>query len=229
MLIKGAMFPLVPPAPFELAVGGWLVVVIAAAAAPPALRGGFLSAAAQQHAWLAGIAALPLVWVMHSGPPAGPEFGLMGSALFALIFGRKRALLGLLAAVGVHTLLTDGSWLNFGINGTLLAVVPSWLASVLQRLLERLPPNLFIFIIGNGMFVTLLVTAVVSISFVAVAVLSGGIAPHGTADLLAYSLLLAWGEALLSGMIFSALVVFMPGIVLTYRQDIYLPPRKRSF
>jgi len=44
-------------------------------------------------------------------------------------------------------------------------------------------------------------------------------------DHLAYSLLLAWGEALLSGMLFSALVVFLPQAVLTYRQDVYLPPR----
>jgi uncharacterized membrane protein len=41
-------------------------------------------------------------------------------------------------------------------------------------------------------------------------------------------MLLAWGEALMSGMVFSALVVFLPQAVLTYRQDTYLPPRRTS-
>jgi uncharacterized membrane protein len=121
---------------------------------------------------------------------------------------------------------TAGSWVNLGVNATLLAVVPAWLATALQRRLERLPPNLFIFIIGNGMFVTLLVTAIVSVSFIALAAFADGTPVSG--DLFAYSLLLAWGEALLSGMIFSALVVFLPGVVMTYRQDVYLPPRRRG-
>jgi uncharacterized membrane protein len=222
------MFPLLHPAPVELAIVGWILVVLATAAALPWLRRGFLPTASQQHAWLAGIVALALLWTLQSKSSSGLDVGLVGSALFAVVFGRERALLGLLAAVALHTLLANGSWVNFGVNGTLLAVVPAWLAATLQRLLERLPRNLFIFIIGNGLFVTLLVTAIVSMSFVAVAILVAGI-PPSTAELFAYSLLMAWGEALLSGMIFSALVVFVPGIVMTYRQDVYLPPRKHPF
>jgi uncharacterized membrane protein len=222
------MFPLSHPAPVELAVVGWMLVVLATAAALPSLRRGFLPAASQQHAWLAGIVALALLWTLQSKSPNGLDVGLFGSALFALVFGRERAVLGLLAALVLHSLLAGGSWSNFGINGTLLAVVPAWLATALQRVLGRLPPNLFVFIIGNGMFVTLLVTAVVSMSFVVVAILVTGTAPPSIAELFAYSLLLAWGEALLSGMIYSALVVFVPGIVMTYRQNVYLPPRNRS-
>jgi len=220
------MFALLHPVPVELAVIGWLFVVLGAAATLASLRRGFLPTAAQQHAWLAGVVALALLWTLQSNS-GGLGVGLCGSALFALVFGRDRAVLGLLAAVALHTALANGSWANFGVNGTLLAVVPAWLAATLQRLMERLPRNLFIFIIGNGMFVTLLVTMVVSLSFVAVTALAAEAAPGRIADLIAYSLLLAWGEALLSGMIFSALVVFAPGVVLTYRQDIYLPPRKR--
>jgi uncharacterized membrane protein len=50
--------------------------------------------------------------------------------------------------------------------------------------------------------------------------------PRLVADHVAYSLLLAWGEAILSGMLFSALVLFTPQLVLTYRQDLYLPRRR---
>ncbi len=125
--------------------------------------------------------------------------------------------------------MTGGSWLNFGINGTLLAVVPACTASLLQRLIERwLPRNIFVFIIGNGLFVTMAVTALASALLLAAAATGAHAAPRQLNEHIAYSLLLAWGEALVSGMIFSALVVFLPQAVLTYRQDTYLPPRRPS-
>ena len=88
----------------------------------------------------------------------------------------------------------------------------------------RLPKNVFIFMIGHGMFVTLAVT----VATTALLVVVSWILKPGPADLdqLAYALLLAWGEALASGMLFSALVIFGPHLVLTYRQDLYLPPRR---
>jgi uncharacterized membrane protein len=100
---------------------------------------------------------------------------------------------------------------------------------VLQRLIERkLPRNIFVFIIGNGLFVTMAVTALASALLLAAASIGAQAALRQLDEHIAYSLLLAWGEALVSGMIFSALVVFLPQIVLTYRQDTYLPPRRPS-
>jgi uncharacterized membrane protein len=128
-------------------------------------------------------------------------------------------------AVALHAVLGGGSWVNFGVNGLLLAVVPTLLASALQRQIERrLPRNIFVFMIGHGMFVTLAVTVATSTLLVGLSwLLKPGPAD---ADQLSYALLLAWGEALVSGMLFSALVVFGPHLVLTYRQDLYLPPRR---
>jgi uncharacterized membrane protein len=104
-------------------------------------------------------------------------------------------------------------------------VVPTALAARLQGQIEqRLPKNVFVFMIGNGMFVTLAVTAATSTLLVA----TGALLRPATGDFdqFAYALLLAWGEALASGMLFSALVIFGPHLVLTYRQDLYLPPRR---
>lgn len=215
-------------APFELALLGWLVTVPAVAHAAWSVRRGFLPTSSAQHGWFAAIVTVALLWLMHVRSPVGMDFGLLGCALFALVFGRARALLGLMCALLLYTLLDHGPWLNVGINGLLLAVLPAWLACALQRQLERrLPKNLFIFMIGNGMFVTLVTTACVSLLLLGVSVLDSAGEPRMIADHLAYSLLLAWGEALVSGMLFSALVVFTPGAVLTYRQDLYLPPRRR--
>jgi uncharacterized membrane protein len=216
-------------APLALVVLGWIVVIPWAVRSAAAVRRAFLPSPLAQHAWLGAIVATAFLWQLHVRSPVGLDFGLLGGALFALVFGRSRAILGLLAALALHTVMADGSWLNFGINGTLLAVVPACAASVLQRLIERwLPRNIFVFIIGNGLFVTLAVTALASALLLAAASTGAEPALRQLDEHIAYSLLLAWGEALVSGMIFSALVVFLPQAVLTYRQDAYLPPRRPS-
>jgi uncharacterized membrane protein len=81
----------------------------------------------------------------------------------------------------------------------------------------------------RGLFVTLVVTALASALLLAASAAGEHAALRQVNEHLAYSLLLAWGEALVSGMIFSALVVFLPQAVLTYRQDTYLPPRRSPF
>ena len=209
----------------EVAVAGWLLIVplalssLRCVAAGPPLRG------AQQHLWLAGIVLLGWLWTLQVRFSGGAAFGLLGVAFFALTFGRHWARLGLLAALALHTWLGGGSWVNFGLNGLMLAALPSLLADVLRQQIERrLPRNLFVFIIGNGLFVTLAVTAAISLLFVCASWLSKPAA--ASIDQIAYALLLAWGEALASGMLFSSLVIFCPQLVLTYRQDLYLPPRR---
>jgi uncharacterized membrane protein len=214
-------------APWGLAVFGWLIALSAIARAVREVRHGFLPSGAAQHGWLAAIASIALLWALHVRSPIGLDFGLLGSALFALVFGRARAILGLMAALVLHTALEGGSWFNVGVNGVVLAIIPVWLATALQHQIEvRLPRNVFVFIIGNGMFVTLLATACTNVLILSLSLAESSAAPRMLGDHLAYSLLLAWGEALLSGMLFSALVVFTPHAVLTYRQDLYLPPRR---
>jgi uncharacterized membrane protein len=133
---------------------------------------------------------------MHVRSPVGLDFGLLGSALVTLVFGRARAVLGLMAALALYTLLESGSWPGFGINAVVMVLFPAWLASALQlNVVQRLPRNLFVFIIGNGLFVTLLTTALTDLLILGLSALE---APsHGAllGDHVAYALLLAWGEA----------------------------------
>ncbi len=212
-------------APFEWSVLGWLAIAPFAVRSLQRIRRGAALRPAQQHLWLAGIVLLAGLWAVQAGAAGGAAFGLLGAALYSVVFGRDWARLGLMAAVVLHALLGGGSWASAGLIGLLLAVVPTLLAGVLQRQIERrLAHNVFIFIIGNGLFVTLAVTAATSVLLVAVGTwLHLGVHP---ADQLGYALLLAWGEALASGMLFSALVIFGPDLVRTYRQDLYLPPRR---
>jgi uncharacterized membrane protein len=212
----------------ELALLGWALIAPAIVLALRAVRSSFLHGSAQQHAWLAGVVCTALLWTLQVRLGDGPAFGMLGAALYVLLFGAARGILGLLAALVLHHVLTEGDWLGLGLNGLLFAVLPALITAPLQGALARwLPKNLFIFIIGNGMFVTLAATAVTSVVLLltSIAVAAAPDAAGHLGEYIGFSLLLAWGEALVSGMVFSALVIFTPGIVLTYHQDIYLPPR----
>jgi len=219
------MYLLQAALPPQWAILAWILLLPLAIHSATKVRSGAALHGAQQHLWLAGVVLLAWLWTLQVRVAGGAAFGLLGVAFYSLIFGCHWARLGLLLAVALHTVLGGGNWLNFGINGLLLAAVPTLLASVLQRQIEqRLPKNVFIFMIGHGMFVTLAVTVATSTLLVA----ASWLLRPGPADLdqLAYALLLAWGEALASGMLFSALVIFGPHLVMTYRQDLYLPPRR---
>ncbi|MFN7571084.1 MAG: energy-coupling factor ABC transporter permease [Betaproteobacteria bacterium] len=213
--------------PLAIVLAGWALLLPFAALALAAVRRQFLLAEVQQHLWLAGALLMAWLWSAQIGAAGGPRFAMLGVALYALLFGRARAILGLLLALALHTAAFGGSWADFGVNGLLIAVGPVWLATGLQRQLARwLPKNLFIFMIGNGMFVVLVVTAATSLALLAAGWAAAPGAVPDFESLIVYALLLAWGEALASGMIFTALVVYVPQAVLTYRQDVYLPPHQ---
>jgi uncharacterized membrane protein len=205
---------------------GWLLLAPPAWRSWRALRARAMLQGAQQHLWLAAIVLVAWLWTLQQRAAPAAGFGWLGVAVFALVFGRDWARLGLIAAVALHTLLAGGHWMNLGLDGVLLAALPTAMAEALRRQVERrLPPNLFVFIIGNGLFVMLAVTAATSVARLAVAGIVTAAFP--AAEQFAYALLLAWGEALASGMLFAALVIFGPNLVPTYSQDRYLPRRRR--
>jgi uncharacterized membrane protein len=215
----------------DLALLGWLALLPCLVAAWRELRGQrFLPAGANQHLWLGASVALAWLWSLQVRALGGLEVGLLGGAFVTLLFGRARAFLALLAALALHAIFAGGSWINLGLNALLLAALPAWLTGWAQgRLARHLPHNVFVFMIGNGLFVVFAVTALTAIARIA---LAAALAPAGThlqwEDAVAYALLLAWGEALLLGMVFSALVIYRPEWVMSYHQDTYLPPRRRS-
>jgi uncharacterized membrane protein len=211
--------------PFAMAAAGWMLLAPVLIVALRAVRTRFLDRGIVEHAWLGGAVFVALLWMVQIRVGGSPAFGMLGSGLYALIFGYARGLLGLMLALVLHTALAGGSWPNLGLTGLLLAVVPSAIATVLRQQIERrLPHNPFVFMIGNGMFATFGATALTRLLLLAASLLAQPF--HATVTMAAYlgaTMLLAWSEAVLSGMLFSALVVFQPEIVLTYREQIYSP------
>jgi uncharacterized membrane protein len=215
--------------PLPAAIAGWLVMLpVLWDAARRARRSPFPSGSVEL-AWWSGSACIALLWLLAIRVGPGPAFGMLGVAIYALVFGRARAVLGITLALAAHLACTGGSWTGFGIDVLLIAVLPAALASRCQRWIERaLPPNLFVFIIGNGMFTSFLVTATTAAAlFLASGILGTWPASLDVRQYFVPMLLLAWSEAIVSGMLLSALVIFAPEVVLTYDVDRYLPRRSR--
>jgi len=210
-------------APTWLALVGWLALVPAVGLALWSVRHSFIPRGSAEHAWLGGAVAMSMLWRLQVDVGGAPAFGMIGAALYALMFGCARGLLGLLLALVLHVALNGGSWLNLGLNGVLLAALPSALVTLLRQQIDRrLPANPFVFMIGNGLFATLLATAVTHAAILGADLLAQ---PYRGAvslgDYVAATLLMAWSEALVSGMLLSALVVFLPQVVLTFRAERY--------
>lgn len=205
---------------------GWVAFVPVWLIAFRRASGSGAQPAGVEHTWLGGAVVVAFLWQFAFKVGSGPAIGMLGVALYALLFGWARSVLGLTLALILFVTLRAGSFRNLGLDGLLLAALPAFLTRGAQLTLERFLPRLiFVFIIGNGLFTTLFTTAVTGVCLSLAALVTGiAAADLGIRPYLGPILLLAWGEALCSGMLFSALVVYRPDLVLTYEQDVYLPP-----
>ncbi len=176
-------------------------------------------------AWCASIIVLVLTWRMRIPIAYGIDLHILGLALFCLMFARPLAILGLALAVLAYTYEYQGSWTNLGINIVLLAVLPAYLSDFLLSLSKRyLPHHLFVYLLGNGFFATVLINGVAAISALALRdlLVPGRAIP---ADTYAYALLLCWGEAFLSGFLITIFTIYRPDWVLSFDDEVYLNPK----
>lgn len=173
-------------------------------------------------AWCASIIVLVLVWRMRVPVLPDLHLHLMGVALFALMFGRPLAMLGVAIATLAYTAEYDGIWMNLGANIVLLAVIPCWLSDfILRKTRQYLPHHMFVYLFGNGFFGSLLVNGGAGLlAMTARSLLSSAKPIPG--DAYAYMLLLAWGEAFLVGFLVTIFAVYRPAWLFTFDDEIYL-------
>jgi uncharacterized membrane protein len=171
--------------------------------------------------WLAWWALLPLLWTADRLAASALAPALPGSVLLMLMAGWPLAVLALVpaallaAAVGgldaaqaLHRL----AWLG---------IAPATLALALGALVRRfLPHHLFVYILGRGFFAAALANTAAGVAAVA---LHG--APGGTSstDLMLARGFVAWGDAILCGMLVAIFVAFRPHWLATYSDRLYLP------
>jgi len=186
-----------------------------------------------QHAWLGSLVFLMLLWSARATVGSGIVVQLMGASLSVTMFGLPLAMLTL-AIVDLVSLLglaylsgldwQDIAWISLAPRFIWMAVVPGLVTAALQALMRRrLPRHPFIFILGNGYFASL-VAAIVAGGLRTVWQFQMGM-PHGgltMGDSLTGAVIIAFGEAFLTGMLVAIFVVYRPQWVVTFADAEYL-------
>ncbi|OHC70932.1 MAG: hypothetical protein A3H93_19370 [Rhodocyclales bacterium RIFCSPLOWO2_02_FULL_63_24] len=187
-----------------------------------------LADSGQLNVWLGTVVMLVLVWSMQAGVKPGLNLHFLGATMFALMFGRQLAIIGLsLVLVGVTLngeLQGHAGWLAYGLNALVLAVFPVLLADLIRRGVERfLPDNFFIYV-----FVTAFFGAAASVMatglLASVLLWLAGVYPAPTLldDYLPYYFLLGFAEAWLNGALVTLMVVYQPHWVGSFDDRRYL-------
>jgi uncharacterized membrane protein len=170
--------------------------------------------------WLGSIVALAILWQLEVRTEQGIVIHLLGSGLFAVMFGPVRALIGLLLVLMAVTANGHGEWSMLGPNLVSNAVLPIALVWLAQQGVRRwLPEHLFVFVFANGFFAGALTLFLTGVG-VMVLVLAGSAAPIDPERFidgwLPPVLLLSFSEAWLSGMILTLLVIYRPEWVVSF-------------
>ncbi len=199
----------------------WLVLVVGALRRAPLHR---LRDNQFSHVFFAACVALLLLWVTRVGVLPALNFHLLGVTALTLMFGWRLALMGItLVLIGTNVHQGDG-YLSIGLNGLVMGGVPVVLTqSLLAWSLRRLPHNFFIYVYVNGFLAAgLSIVAAFGIGALLALAIDGKNAGWLSYQLYPFLPMLFFSEALLTGMIMTALVALRPQWVCSFDDDIYL-------
>nr|WP_315596722.1 energy-coupling factor ABC transporter permease [uncultured Cupriavidus sp.] len=187
-----------------------------------------------QHAWLGMLFFLTLLWSAHATIAGGVVIQLMGATLAVTMFGLPLAVVSLAIADLVSLLglaylsgqvWQNIDWISLAPRFVWMAAVPALVTAGLQACLRRwLPRHLFVFILGHGYFAALLATIVCGGMRLAWLLQAGQPSGAGLSagDQMTGVVIIAFGEAFLTGMLVAILVVYRPQWVVTFSEIEYL-------
>lgn len=167
---------------------------------------------------------LALVWSLKAGVNPGLDIHLLGAMVVTLVMGPQLGMVSLGLALAGVTLNGGAEWLAFPINWLVMAVVPVAVANTYFRLIERFAPKhffVFIFVIA---FFGSAITALAQGVFASTVLWAAGAYTYDflMAQYLPFFLLLGFSEAWLSGAAVTMMVVFRPGWVIRFDDQVYL-------
>lgn len=163
------------------------------------------------------------LWQMKAGIKPGLNLHLLGATALTLLFGPWFAILGLTLALFIAT-LWDGNWRAFALNDLIMVVLPVTVSWWIYRLVDsRLPNHFFIYIFLNAFFGAGVAVAGVGFAATGALVLAGAYPlAYLLEHYLPYYLLMAWSEAVTTGMIITLMVVYRPQWVATFDDKHYI-------
>ena len=162
-------------------------------------------------------------WQIKASIQPGLTLHLLGATALTLLFSPWFAILALTLTLLLST-VWDGTWQAFAANGLLMVVLPVTVSWWIYRLVDsKLPNHFFIYIFFNAFFGAGVTIAVTGFAASWTLVLLGAYPlDYLLSNYLPYYLLMAWSEAMATGMIITVLVVYRPQWVATFDDKHYI-------
>ncbi len=213
------------PAPWQATAFALLAPVLAWAAWTAPWRRFDSSEAA--HVWYGTIFCLVALWSIKASFAPGIAFHLLGVSLFTLLAGPRLAIVGTAVVVAIVMALRDAEWANYALGMLVAGVTPVIATTTVLRAAERwLAANFFVYVFVAGFFGPALSMLAAGALACAVVVLAGAMPGAVVVDQwLPYLVSLGFGEATITGMLITLLVVYQPGWVHTFDDARYLHGR----
>ncbi|MBL8385579.1 MAG: hypothetical protein JNM90_21020 [Burkholderiales bacterium] len=184
-------------------------------------------AGAGVHAFLGGALAVGLLWAARADLGHGIALQLLGVPLLALALGPALAMWAASLAAAVAAVLLEQPPATAIWSALVLGITPAALADLARRAVAQwLPAHLFIYILGAGFFGAGAAAILANLLAAALAVWAGVPGAAGAFDqALPFVLLIGFGEATLTGMLLTLLVVYLPERVATFEDTHYFRRR----
>lgn len=184
----------------------------------------WLDTNSRQHAYAGGTVVCMLLWSIAAKLGGGPSFHLLGTTVLTLMFGPRLAFLAACAALVGVSVAGSAGWTAYGLNALLMGAVPVAASyAVFVWADRRLPNHFFVYVLVSA-FVNgaLAMTACRLATLLLYRIAGTPAAVTATSDYLLASVLLAWGEALTTGMMMTVFVVYRPAWVRLFDDARYI-------
>ncbi len=168
-----------------------------------------------------------VLWTIRATIRDSFTFHLLGVTGFTLAAGPQLALIGSAIAVPLQIAVHGGHWENAGIAFLTMAAIPTAIAWTVHVCAQRwLPPNFFVYIFVGAFFGAAAALGTGGLAAACALAFGAGL-PAGLVfgEYVPSLLLVAWGEAMLTGMAITLLVVYRPQWVATFDDARYLRGR----
>jgi len=201
----------------------WLVAALLGGVIATRANWGMLRNRANLNVFLGATVAVLALWLIKTGIKPGLSFHLLGATALTLMFRPLFALFGM-ALVTAAISLGSGEFAAFAANWLIMGVLPVGLNWAIYRLVDRrLPNHFFIYIFLNAFFGAALAIVLVGLASTLFSYLAGAYTlAYMLREYLPYYMLMAWSEAVSTGMLLTVLVVYRPEWVATFDDHRYL-------
>jgi uncharacterized membrane protein len=176
------------------------------------------------HVYFGACVVLLLLWNTRVGVLPALNFHLLGVTVMTLMFGWAFAVFGVLVVTAGSIISQDGHWVSIGLNALVTGCVPVLATESLLHLAQRrLPHNFFVYVYINGFLAAgLSILAASALGALTMWLVDSASSRWLTYQYLPYLPLVFFSEAIVNGMIITAMVALRPGWVASFDDNLYI-------